>query len=227
MVCMPCGIGLTVSAHGLLVWCGQPPVRDPRRPRHDARRATVSTACADTIASACRRPRRAAPSRRAQSLHGNWFSPELVALIQEASSPRLHRAAADRRGFPIAWASAAAPRAEPRKGSIIFGRDIFDGVLFPALWLGLVWVARQFCARPAPAAGRVQGGDSFPAIAARDPADGARDARGLPEVAASCARSRRPCRGWPGAAWCCGSPACCRRSSTRSTTCTGRWARAR
>ncbi len=79
----------------------------------------------------------------------NWFSPELVALIQEARQPYAYIAllliAA---AFPIAWAIPRLIRGPtPRKGSIIFGGRIFDGVLFPALWLGLVWLARVLCMR--------------------------------------------------------------------------------
>src|ERR1700761_2285579 len=77
----------------------------------------------------------------------NWFSPELVALIKEAEQPYAYIAllliAA---AFPIAWGVPLLLRGpEPRHGSIVFGRNIFDGVLFPALWLGLVWMARAFC----------------------------------------------------------------------------------
>src|ERR1700761_6403250 len=59
----------------------------------------------------------------------NWFSPELVALIQEAEQPYAYIAllmivAA----FPIAWAVPRLLRGPvPRVGSIIFGRTIFDG----------------------------------------------------------------------------------------------------
>ncbi|HEY8977714.1 MAG TPA: mechanosensitive ion channel domain-containing protein [Burkholderiaceae bacterium] len=79
----------------------------------------------------------------------NWFSPELLALIREAEQPHatialLLIAAA----FPIAWGVPRLLRGpEPRHGSIIFGGRIFDGVMFPALWLGLVWIARLFCLR--------------------------------------------------------------------------------
>ena len=77
----------------------------------------------------------------------NWFSPELIALIKEAEQPYAYIAllliAA---AFPIAWGVPRLLRGpEPRHGSIVFGRNIFDGVLFPALWLGLVWMARAFC----------------------------------------------------------------------------------
>ena len=77
----------------------------------------------------------------------NWFSPELVALIREAEQPYAYIAllmiAA---AFPVAWGIPRLLRGpEPRHGSIVFGRNIFDGVLFPALWLGLVWMARAFC----------------------------------------------------------------------------------
>jgi small-conductance mechanosensitive channel len=79
----------------------------------------------------------------------NWFSPALMALIREAEQPNAYIAllliAA---AFPIAW---GVPRLlngpVPRHGSIVFGGRIFDGVLFPALWLGLVWIARLFCLR--------------------------------------------------------------------------------
>ena len=79
----------------------------------------------------------------------NWFSPELVALIQEARQPYAYIAllliAA---AFPIAWGIPRLLRGPvPRHGSIVFGRKIFDGVLFPALWLGLVWAARIVCTR--------------------------------------------------------------------------------
>lgn len=79
----------------------------------------------------------------------NWFSPELLALIREAEQPHAYIAllliAA---AFPIAWGVPRLLRGpEPRHGSIIFGGRIFDGVMFPALWLGLVWIARLFCLR--------------------------------------------------------------------------------
>jgi len=77
----------------------------------------------------------------------NWFSPELLALIREAEQPHAYIAllliAA---AFPIAWGIPRLLRGpEPRHGSIVFGGRIFDGVMFPALWLGLVWIARLFC----------------------------------------------------------------------------------
>jgi len=77
----------------------------------------------------------------------NWFSPELVALIRELEQPHAYIAllliAA---AFPIAWGVPRLIRGPlPRHGSIIFGSRIFDGVLFPALWLGLVWMARATC----------------------------------------------------------------------------------
>ncbi|HEY9025895.1 MAG TPA: mechanosensitive ion channel domain-containing protein [Burkholderiaceae bacterium] len=79
----------------------------------------------------------------------NWFSPELLALIREAEQPNAYVAllliAA---AFPIAWGIPRLLRGPvPRHGSIVFGGRIFDGVMFPALWLGLVWIARQFCQR--------------------------------------------------------------------------------
>jgi small-conductance mechanosensitive channel len=79
----------------------------------------------------------------------NWFSPELMALIREAEQPNAYIAllliAA---AFPVAWGVPRLLRGPvPRHGSIVFGGRIFDGVLFPALWLGLVWVARLFCLR--------------------------------------------------------------------------------
>ena len=79
----------------------------------------------------------------------NWFSPELLALIREAEQPNAYIAllliAA---AFPVAWGVPRLLRGPtPRHGSIVFGGRIFDGVLFPALWLGLVWMARMFCLR--------------------------------------------------------------------------------
>ena len=79
----------------------------------------------------------------------NWFSPELLALIREAEQPNAYIAllliAA---AFPVAWGIPRLLRGpNPRHGSIVFGSRIFDGVLFPALWLGLVWMARVFCLR--------------------------------------------------------------------------------
>ena len=79
----------------------------------------------------------------------NWFSPELMALIREAEQPNAYIAllliAA---AFPVAWGVPRLLRGPtPRHGSIVFGGRIFDGVLFPALWLGLVWIARLFCLR--------------------------------------------------------------------------------
>jgi len=79
----------------------------------------------------------------------NWFSPELMALVREAEQPNAYIAllliAA---AFPIAWGIPRVLRGPvPRHGSIVFGGRIFDGVLFPALWLGLVWIARLFCLR--------------------------------------------------------------------------------
>jgi small-conductance mechanosensitive channel len=77
----------------------------------------------------------------------NWFSPELIALIRELEQPGAYIAllliAA---ALPVAWGIPRLLRGpEPRHGSIIFGGKIFDGVLFPALWLGLVWMARRLC----------------------------------------------------------------------------------
>jgi small-conductance mechanosensitive channel len=77
----------------------------------------------------------------------NWFSPELIALIKELEQPGAYIAllliAA---AFPIAWGVPRLLRGpEPHHGSIVFGGRIFDGVLFPALWLGLVWMARRLC----------------------------------------------------------------------------------
>ncbi len=77
----------------------------------------------------------------------NWFSPELVALIRELEQTYAYVAllliAA---AFPIAWGIPRLLRGPaPRYGSIVFGSRIFDGVLFPALWLGLVWMARALC----------------------------------------------------------------------------------
>ncbi len=79
----------------------------------------------------------------------NWFSPELVALIREAERPYAYIALLLIAGaFPIAWGIPRLLRGPtPRTGSIIYGGRIFDGVLFPALWLGLVWMARVFCMR--------------------------------------------------------------------------------
>ena len=77
----------------------------------------------------------------------NWFSPELLALIRELEQPYAYVALLLIVGaFPIAWAIPRLIRGPvPRHGSIIFGGRIFDGVLFPALWLGLVWMGRQVC----------------------------------------------------------------------------------
>src|SRR6185312_2708002 len=89
----------------------------------------------------------APPSSRTIRAMENWFSPELDALIREAEQPHAYVAlllivAA----LPIAWGIPRLLRGPlPRHGSIIFGGRIFDGVAFPALWLGLAWVARQFC----------------------------------------------------------------------------------
>jgi small-conductance mechanosensitive channel len=79
----------------------------------------------------------------------NWFSPELVALIREAERPYAYIALLLIVGaIPIAWGIPRLLRGPvPRHGSIIYGGRIFDGVLFPALWLGLVWMARVFCMR--------------------------------------------------------------------------------
>jgi len=77
----------------------------------------------------------------------NWFSPELIALISEleqrgAYVALLLIAAA----FPIALAVPRLLRGPlPRPRSILFGSTNFDGVLFPALWLGMVWMARRLC----------------------------------------------------------------------------------
>jgi small-conductance mechanosensitive channel len=79
----------------------------------------------------------------------NWFSPELIALIREAEQPYAYVALLlIAVAFPVAWGVPRLLRGpEPRHGSIVFGRRIFDGVMFPALWLGLVWMARVFCLR--------------------------------------------------------------------------------
>ncbi|MEP6506191.1 MAG: mechanosensitive ion channel protein, partial [Betaproteobacteria bacterium] len=77
----------------------------------------------------------------------NWFSPALIALIRELEQPYAYIALLLIVGaLPIAWAIPRLLRGPvPRHGSIIFGGRIFDGVLFPALWLGLVWVGRLAC----------------------------------------------------------------------------------
>ena len=79
----------------------------------------------------------------------NWFSPELDALIREAEQPHAYIALLlILAALPIAWGIPRLFRGPlPRHGSIIFGGRIFDGVAFPALWLGLAWIARQFCVR--------------------------------------------------------------------------------
>ncbi|MET0382899.1 MAG: mechanosensitive ion channel domain-containing protein [Burkholderiaceae bacterium] len=77
----------------------------------------------------------------------NWFSPELAALIRELAQPGAYIALLlVALAFPVAWIVPWLIRGRaPRHGSILFGRNIFDGVLFPALWLGLVWLARSYC----------------------------------------------------------------------------------
>ena len=79
----------------------------------------------------------------------NWFSPELDALIREAEQPHAYIALLlILAALPVAWGIPRLLRGPlPRHGSIVFGSRIFDGVAFPALWLGLVWIARQFCVR--------------------------------------------------------------------------------
>jgi small-conductance mechanosensitive channel len=79
----------------------------------------------------------------------DWFSPELIALIKELEQPGAYVALLMIVvAFPIAWGIPRLLRGpEPRHGSIVYGRNIFDGVAFPVLWLGLVWGARQFCLR--------------------------------------------------------------------------------
>ena len=77
----------------------------------------------------------------------NWFSPELVALIKELEQPGAYVAllliAA---AAPFAWGVVRLVRdPQPRPGSIWFGGHVGNGVLFPGLWLALVWAARALC----------------------------------------------------------------------------------
>jgi small-conductance mechanosensitive channel len=79
----------------------------------------------------------------------NWFSPELLALIRELEQPGAYIALLlIAVAFPIAWGVTRLLRGpQGRPNSILFGSQIFDGVLFPALWLALLWMARLLCIR--------------------------------------------------------------------------------
>ncbi len=79
----------------------------------------------------------------------SWLSPELVALIRELEQRNaLITLAMVLAAVPVAWAIPRLIRGPvPRPGSIWFGGRIFDGVLFPALWLLGVVLARQACLR--------------------------------------------------------------------------------
>ena len=79
----------------------------------------------------------------------NWFSPELIALIRGLEKPGAYVGLLlCLAAFPIAWGALRVLRGPAsRPGSIVFGSRIVDGVLFPALWLGLVWLARTLCLR--------------------------------------------------------------------------------
>ncbi|HEX7689064.1 MAG TPA: mechanosensitive ion channel domain-containing protein, partial [Burkholderiaceae bacterium] len=79
----------------------------------------------------------------------NWFSPELLALIQGLQKPGAYVALMlVLAAVPIAWGVPRLLRGPTGKPhSIVFGSRIVDGVLFPALWLGLVWLARTLCMR--------------------------------------------------------------------------------
>ena len=77
----------------------------------------------------------------------NWLSPELLSLIRELEQPRAWTALLMvLAALPLAWLLPRLLRGPaPRPGSIWFGGRIFDGVLFPALWLLIVVVARHLC----------------------------------------------------------------------------------
>ena len=79
----------------------------------------------------------------------NWSSPELLALIKELEQPGAYVALLlIGLACPVAWGVVRLMRGpEPRPGSIWFGGHVGNGVLFPALWLGLVWLARLACLR--------------------------------------------------------------------------------
>jgi small-conductance mechanosensitive channel len=77
----------------------------------------------------------------------NWFSPQLVALIRELGQPGAYIGLLlIALSAPVSWSMVRTIRGpEPRPGSIWFGGHIFDGVLFPALWLLATQLARRAC----------------------------------------------------------------------------------
>jgi small-conductance mechanosensitive channel len=79
----------------------------------------------------------------------NWLSPELIALVRDLEQRgALIALALVLAAFPIAWAIPRLMRGPvARHGSIWFGHRIIDGVLFPALWLLGVLVARHLAQR--------------------------------------------------------------------------------
>jgi small-conductance mechanosensitive channel len=79
----------------------------------------------------------------------NWFSPELLALVKELEQPGAYVALLlIAVAMPVAWGVPRLLRGPAGKPhSILFGSRVVDGVLFPGLWLGLVWLARTLCMR--------------------------------------------------------------------------------
>jgi small-conductance mechanosensitive channel len=79
----------------------------------------------------------------------NWFSPELVALIKELEQPGAYIGLLlVGVALALAWGvPRLIMRGVARPHSILMGGRVVDGVLFPALWLGLVWLARTLCQR--------------------------------------------------------------------------------
>jgi small-conductance mechanosensitive channel len=75
----------------------------------------------------------------------NWLSPELITLLRDLEQRgALIALALVLAAFPIAWIIPRLMRGPAGKpGSIWFGHRIIDGVLFPALWLLGVIVARH------------------------------------------------------------------------------------
>jgi small-conductance mechanosensitive channel len=77
----------------------------------------------------------------------NWFSPQLIALIKELEQPGAYVALLlIIVACPVAWGVVRLLRGpSPKPGSIWFGGHVGNGVLFPVLWLALVWSARLLC----------------------------------------------------------------------------------
>ena len=128
----------------------------------------------------------------------------------------------------LAWLMVSAVRRavhrnEPR--SILFGRKVVDGVLFPLTLLGLVYVARAVVVQWVPlAAFKLVIPVLISLVVIRV---GVKVLQAAFPQAAWVRPSSAASPGWPGWPWCCGLRACCRWCCSNLTKSPGRWARPR